>query len=932
MIWFFLLFILLKNQAIAIEATSSATIVINKFQFDPPMTGVKEWVEIYNTTDLEIDLNNWYITDDRDTPKKLLTGKKIEGKGYLTYENSSGWLNNDADTVKLKIGDTVVDTAKYTVGTKKVTLNEVVISELYSELKGKWIGRSDVGSSQWKVFTDSDGPINGAISYFDGYKTVIENVGITISPATDFSGIGSSEIVVKESKLDNNNCPEFYNLNIGNSLSDGRCYIYEYKIVDGVGNTSIFTSNSIVKFDTSKPEFKINKAFRNIFSIKSELFGSDIDSGIWDYKYSLSELDCGSTKAPNNWINWDSNIINVGYSGNPLSIWGKNRNRAGIESNEYCFDLTIDVMAPKIINITEAKPGKYKIGEVVKFGFEFDEEVATSGNNFEIKLNTSKADFTKQMGNVLYFEYKTMMGDLTSNLQIGETKIILNGGNIFDMAGNEANLTTSNLINGIEIDGIVPIINLIGETYIEIPQFSIYQDSGVKASDVPDGDITDKVLVENNLNIDKGGIYEIKYNVVDSAGNMAENKRIIKVIDNTAPKVTKLNHLTIFQFSFESSEEGYIEWQGKCEGVDNNLMTGSNLIKIKNKGDGAYDNCQIRAWDKWGNVGLWQTIDSFTVDTTAPIIKFEMPTPEDNSFDNHPEISISIMTEENLKNCYLTKEKLISGDFETGNIDGWDGDWIADDLHFTQGKWAAKSPDLTNKDLTEKSIWQKVKMDSKGTLLFWWRVSSEKDWDYLKFYIDGILIDKISGETGWEEVKHDLEIGEHIIKFTYSKDYSGESGADAGWVDGIEINGGENLITMDILNNRAFGKLNNLTGGGNKYRVQCTDLDDNKSNIIERNVFKNIDKKSETPEPTPFTIFKSSVIAPTVKLAKPTNTKTPIKVMINKSPEVLGVATTLGQSTKLKSSIPWEEIEFWSVGMAVLGIASGIILLDKKVI
>ncbi|MGL5084915.1 MAG: NPCBM/NEW2 domain-containing protein, partial [Clostridium sp.] len=52
-----------------------------------------------------------------------------------------------------------------------------------------------------------------------------------------------------------------------------------------------------------------------------------------------------------------------------------------------------------------------------------------------------------------------------------------------------------------------------------------------KAIDVEDGDITNKVTVENNINFNKTGVYEVIYTVTDSDGNTVSKKREIKVVD-----------------------------------------------------------------------------------------------------------------------------------------------------------------------------------------------------------------------------------------------------------------------------------------------------------------------------------------------------------------------------------------------------------------
>jgi hypothetical protein len=75
-----------------------------------------------------------------------------------------------------------------------------------------------------------------------------------------------------------------------------------------------------------------------------------------------------------------------------------------------------------------------------------------------------------------------------------------------------------------------------------------------------------------------------------------------------------------------------------------------------------------------------------------------------------------------------------------------------------------------------------------GTLTFWWKVSSEGGYDFLRFYLDGSeipAVPAISGEVDWVQVSIPIPTGVHTLKWAYSKDSSDSSGADAGWVDGV---------------------------------------------------------------------------------------------------------------------------------------------------
>lgn len=80
------------------------------------------------------------------------------------------------------------------------------------------------------------------------------------------------------------------------------------------------------------------------------------------------------------------------------------------------------------------------------------------------------------------------------------------------------------------------------------------------------------------------------------------------------------------------------------------------------------------------------------------------------------------------------------------------------------------------------------------TLSFWWKVSSEAEFDFLNLYIDDILIASISGEQDWTEVSHDIQTsGLHSVKWEYVKDESISEGIDAGWID--EVSAVSNLTS-----------------------------------------------------------------------------------------------------------------------------------------
>lgn len=75
----------------------------------------------------------------------------------------------------------------------------------------------------------------------------------------------------------------------------------------------------------------------------------------------------------------------------------------------------------------------------------------------------------------------------------------------------------------------------------------------------------------------------------------------------------------------------------------------------------------------------------------------------------------------------------------------------------------------------------------KTTVKFWWKVSSEASWDYLNFYIDGVLQDRISGEEAWRQQVYTVSSRPHTLTWAYIKDKSDSAGIDTGWIDNVEI-------------------------------------------------------------------------------------------------------------------------------------------------
>ncbi len=94
---------------------------------------------------------------------------------------------------------------------------------------------------------------------------------------------------------------------------------------------------------------------------------------------------------------------------------------------------------------------------------------------------------------------------------------------------------------------------------------------------------------------------------------------------------------------------------------------------------------------------------------------------------------------------------------------------------------AGQSGGIGNSSYTGASL----EVVGPGRLTFWWKVSSELDWDFLEIYLDATLEAQISGEVDWQPRALTLGAGTHTVDFEYNKDSSESAGADAGWIDQV---------------------------------------------------------------------------------------------------------------------------------------------------
>lgn len=112
--------------------------------------------------------------------------------------------------------------------------------------------------------------------------------------------------------------------------------------------------------------------------------------------------------------------------------------------------------------------------------------------------------------------------------------------------------------------------------------------------------------------------------------------------------------------------------------------------------------------------------------------------------------------------------------------------WFLQTTTTHDGIDAAESGDIND---NESSFFElSIPTDDDARLTFWWKVSSESNYDYLQVLYNGNVLQEISGETDWQPVTVDLTgAATHTIRWNYSKDGSVSTGFDAGWVDEVNL-------------------------------------------------------------------------------------------------------------------------------------------------
>ncbi|MDP8204631.1 MAG: FlgD immunoglobulin-like domain containing protein, partial [Candidatus Tenebribacter mawsonii] len=189
------------------------------------------------------------------------------------------------------------------------------------------------------------------------------------------------------------------------------------------------------------------------------------------------------------------------------------------------------------------------------------------------------------------------------------------------------------------------------------------------------------------------------------------------------------------------------------------------------------------------------------------------------------DISVEIEADQNFS-CTAEFElqigfSFVSEGFESGDFDNYDwvmggsANWVIS-TDAIEGVYSAKSGTITHNQHTDLQLTMDVLSD--GEISFYRKVSSENNYDYLEFYIDGAMQEDWAGTVGWSQVTYFVQEGTRTFKWVYDKDGSVSTGSDCAWIDNIIFPPSGAISDMGFIE----GNVTLIDGNGNVEDVFLT--------------------------------------------------------------------------------------------------------------
>jgi hypothetical protein len=111
--------------------------------------------------------------------------------------------------------------------------------------------------------------------------------------------------------------------------------------------------------------------------------------------------------------------------------------------------------------------------------------------------------------------------------------------------------------------------------------------------------------------------------------------------------------------------------------------------------------------------------------------------------------------------------------------------WEITNSEAYEGLMSAVSGLISNNSVTSLKI--TIDLPEPDTIRFWYKVSSEYNYDFLRLLVNDQELFRDSGEKGWTFNEVTLQAGNHLMEWRYTKDASVSAGSDRAWLDLIDF-------------------------------------------------------------------------------------------------------------------------------------------------
>ena len=168
--------------------------------------------------------------------------------------------------------------------------------------------------------------------------------------------------------------------------------------------------------------------------------------------------------------------------------------------------------------------------------------------------------------------------------------------------------------------------------------------------------------------------------------------------------------------------------------------------------------------------------------------------------------------------------------------------WFIDSTTSYNGLYSLRSGSISHNDTS--AVHMTLTVNHSNHVSFAFRTSTENNYDWLYFFIDGVQKGRWSGANDWTEISFAVQPGTHTLTWRFTKDYSVSTGSDCVWIDDICLSnyneGYPSLaitpdsigVTLNDCGSSVFNRTLHFVNESDYYLVFNTELLDEQHNPV----------------------------------------------------------------------------------------------------